>query len=540
MKIGIAQINMTVGALRRNADRVLEYAGRAAEAGAEAILFPELAVCGYPPEDLILKPHFLRDCARETDRVREHLPAGITALVGAPVREGDAIYNAVSVLRDGSVLGIYRKNLLPNYAVFDEKRLFTAGEASLLFDLGPLRAAVQICEDSWFPDGAAVARLADRRPDVVLNCSASPYHRRKHREREATFRAVSQRLGAPLICCNLAGGQDELVFDGGSLALEPGGEVRCRAPLFHEDFRLVELESRGGKGLRIRGECAPELDEHEEVYGALATGLRDYVDKNGFHAVLISASGGIDSAFATVLAADALGADRVKTLTMPSAYSSEGTQSDAAALAENLGTEFFRIPIGEAFECCEKTLRGVWGEREPDIAEENMQARIRAVYAMALSNKFGWLLLSTGNKSELATGYCTLYGDMAGGFAPIKDVPKTMLYALARWRNRTHGAVLPESILTRPPSAELRPDQKDSDSLPPYDELDPILEGYVEQDLGIDALVEQGYDRALVERVVDLVDRSEFKRRQGVPGTRITPKAFGRDRRLPMVNDYRG
>jgi NAD+ synthetase len=524
-------MNPAVGALQENTVRILDEAHRAAQAGAQLVVFPELALCGYPPEDLILRPHFLRDCHRQLQRLAAELPPAPFTVVGAPVVDEAGRCNAAVVFHAGKLLGIYRKMLLPNYGVFDEKRVFDAGSAPFVFDAFGVNVGLHICEDSWLPDGAACTALAALRPDLVVNLSASPYHRNKRLEREAVFAAAARRMGAPLLFCNQVGGQDELVFDGGSAAFDANGNVTAHAPLFTEHTLTTEGSAPNYK--------IAELPPLEEVYEALKLGLHDYVEKNGFKKTVVAVSGGIDSALVLTLAVDALGADRVAAVTMPSQYSSHETRSDAEQLAANLGVEFRSIPIFPIYESFLGELSNVWNNAPPDLTEENLQARIRGTLIMALSNKFGWLVLTTGNKSEFATGYCTLYGDMAGGFAVIKDVPKTLVFDLCRWRNQ-RGEVIPPSTIERPPSAELRPDQKDSDSLPPYDVLDPILEGYVEKDMGVDALLAAGFDEAAVRKAVRLVDLSEYKRRQGPPGIKITPKAFGRDRRMPITNRYRG
>jgi len=416
--------------------------------------------------------------------------------------------------------------LLPNYGVFDEQRVFEAGTEPFTFDAFGTKIGIHICEDSWIADGEACRTLAAKNPGLVINLSASPYHRGKREEREEIFSAAAKALGAPLLFCNQVGGQDELVFDGGSAAFEADGTVATRAPLFKEGTLTA------GSGI------FQALEPLEEVYEALKLGLRDYVDKNGFKKTVVAVSGGIDSALVLALAVDALGADRVAAVTMPSQYSSDETLSDAEEIAATFGVEFHTIPIFPIFGKFTDELSKVWNP-EPGLAEENLQARIRGTLIMAMSNKNGWLVLSTGNKSEYATGYCTLYGDMAGGFAVIKDVPKTLVFDLCRWRNE-QGVAIPPSTIERPPSAELRPDQQDTDSLPPYEILDPILEAYVEKDMGIDAMLAAGFDEAAVLQAVRLVDLSEYKRRQGPPGIKITPKAFGRDRRMPITNRYRG
>jgi len=536
LNTALIQINPTVGALVANAEKIIEAAQRADADGAQLIVFPELVLCGYPPEDLILRPHFLEDAAKQLDTLAATLPPEAFTVVGAPVEENGKRFNATVVFHEKKQIGIYRKTLLPNYGVFDEKRVFDAGTESFTFDAFGVKVGLHICEDSWQTDGAACRALAAECPDLVINLSASPYYRGKRAEREAVFSAAARTFSAPLLFCNLVGGQDELVFDGGSMMLDASGLVTARAPLFEEHIL-------GQTGVSAPPVEQASLPAHplEEVYEALKLGLRDYVEKNGFEKTVVAVSGGIDSALVLALACDALGADHVTAITMPSQYSSDETRSDAEEITNNFGCAFHTLPINTIFEDFTDGLRSVWGKTEPGLAEENLQARIRGTLIMALSNKRGSLVLTTGNKSEFATGYCTLYGDMAGGLAVIKDVPKTMVFDLCRWRNDQDAKpVIPPSTIERPPSAELRPDQQDTDSLPPYKILDPILEAYVEKDMGIDAMLASGFDEAAVRQAVRLVDLSEYKRRQGPPGIKITPKAFGRDRRMPITNRYCG
>jgi NAD+ synthetase len=535
LKTALIQINPTVGALEENAERIIVEARHAVEAGAQLIVFPELVLCGYPPEDLILRPNFIRDCGEQLRQLGNRLPPQVFTVVGAPIRDETGRYNAAVVFHGGNVIGTYRKMLLPNYGVFDEKRVFREGNNAFTFDVFGIKVGIQICEDSWFPEEAACAALAMKQPDLVVNLSASPYHHGKRRDRENVFSAAAKKLNAPLLFCNLVGGQDDLVFDGGSTIFTAAGETVAQAPLFEEHKLVTDFPNPEN----FSSDDRKNIDPLEEVYEALKLGLRDYVEKNGFKKTVVAVSGGIDSALVVTLAVDALGADRVAAVTMPSQYSSSETLSDAEQIAANLGVEFHTIPIFPIFGKFTEELSKVWGNTAPDLAEENLQARIRGTLIMALSNKFGWLVLTTGNKSEFATGYCTLYGDMAGGFAVIKDVPKTLVFNLCRWRNK-QGVVIPPTTVERPPSAELRPDQQDTDSLPPYEVLDPILEAYVEKDMGIDAMLAAGFDEATVRNAVRLVDLSEYKRRQGPPGIKITPKAFGRDRRMPITNRYRG
>jgi len=534
LQTALIQMNPTVGALEENATRIISKAQNAAKSGAQLIVFPELALCGYPPEDLILRPHFIQDCDHQLQRLANKLPKETFCVAGAPVAGSTGRYNAAVVFNKGEIAGIYRKILLPNYGVFDEKRVFDAGTAPFTFHAFGTTVGIHICEDSWLADGDACRVLAVEQPDLVVNLSASPYHRGKRQERETIFAKAARALNAPLLFCNQVGGQDELVFDGGSMAFDADGNITARAPLFAEHT------------LGQTGESAPPVEQTllsahplEEVYEALKLGLRDYVEKNGFKKTVIALSGGIDSALVLAIAVDALGADRVAAVTMPSQYSSNETLSDAEEIAANFGVEFHTIPIFPIFEKFTGELSKVWKNNEPGLAEENLQARIRGTLIMAMSNKNGWMVLTTGNKSEYATGYCTLYGDMAGGFAVIKDLPKTVVFQLCRWRNE-QGIVIPPSTIERPPSAELRPDQQDTDSLPPYEVLDPILEAYVEKDMGIDAMLAEGFNEDAVRQAVRLTDLSEYKRRQGPPGIKITPKSFGRDRRMPITNRYRG
>jgi NAD+ synthase (glutamine-hydrolysing) len=541
MRIGLCQINPTVGALADNAARIITAGREAHQRGVDLAVAPELAISGYPPEDLILKDHFVRDCMEKVALVARGLPDDVSMLVGTPWLDGagsdpDIAYNAAVYLSGGKIQAVYGKMLLPNYGVFDEKRVFQPGREPLVIELQSLRIAVHICEDSWITDEGPCAALAGEPVDLIVNLSASPYYRGKLGTRCEVLGRAARALGCPLAYCNLVGGQDELVFDGASFVLDPKGNRISAASHFEEDLLIFDLPHSASDGLRQE----TPLEKEAEVYHALKTGLRDYVDKNGFQRVVIALSGGIDSALVAVLAVDALGAGRVVGLTMPSPYSSSGTRSDAEALAVNLGIEFHSLPIESLFAASTACLQPFWPDQEPGTTEENLQARIRGLLVMAFSNKFGWLVLTTGNKSEVAVGYCTLYGDMVGGFAVIKDVPKTLVFDLCRWRNReSGGAVIPPGILTRPPSAELRPCQKDTDSLPPYEVLDAILELYVEQDQGVEEIAERGFDAALVMRVLQMVDTNEYKRRQSAPGIKITPKAFGRDRRLPITNRYR-
>jgi NAD+ synthase (glutamine-hydrolysing) len=530
-RIALAQINPTVGDLDLNAALITNWISKAKEAGAELIVFPELALTGYPAEDLYLRPDFIAANAALLEEIAASV-SGITALIGyaEPVSHpvGRAIAaNAVAVVAEGEVLDIYRKRLLPNYGVFDEYRTFRNGSGPLVIELAGTSTGVTVCEDGWDPDSPVREQLAPG-AGLITNLSASPYHRGKAREREEIFRQIAIERATPVAMVNMVGGQDELVFDGASVLLGPDGSVLARAGQFTEDLVIC-----GGDEPRS-SRPAPWLGDLDEVYAALVTGLRDYVVKNGFAHVGLGLSGGIDSALVAALATDALGPDRVTCVIMPSPHSSEETQADAREMADRLGVEAIEIPIAGPMRAFGELL----GEDNAGLAAENLQARIRGNLMMALSNSRGWLVLTTANKSETSVGYSTIYGDMAGGLAPIKDTPKTLVYELCRYRNEA-SPVIPEAIISRPPSAELRPDQKDSDSLPGYDILDRILKLYVEDDLGPAEIVARGEDPAITAEVIALVDRAEYKRRQSPPGLRITSKGFGRDRRMPITNRYR-
>ena len=574
LRVALAQINPTVGDVDANAGKIAGRIAEAREQGAALVVFPELALSGYPPEDLLLKTSFL---ARAESALGELAAQtrGIVALVGFPERAED-VYNAAAVLADGEVAAVYRKMYLPNYGVFDEQRYFQSGAEAGIFELNGIPIGLSICEDIWEPGPPAMTE-ALAGAQVIVNLSASPYRvgYGHGRERMLVQRAVDNL--AAVVFVNTVGGQDELVFDGHSLAVDQDGRILARCPQFEESLTLCTIDPRevtsarlrdtrhranvrrqrraspvaeppavhlaslevAGGGETVGGTIADLLGPEAEVYAALRTGLGDYVRKNGFDHVVLGISGGIDSALVALVAADALGPERVTCVSMPSPYSSEGTRADARAIAENLGVDFREIAIGDAMDSYDGLLADAFSGTEPDIAEENIQARIRGNLVMALSNKFGWLVLATGNKSELSVGYATLYGDMAGGFAVLKDVYKTLVYRLVRWRNSLEARELvPSSVLDRPPSAELRHDQVDQDSLPPYDVLDAILEGYVEEDLDAAELVHRGLPADEVERVIGMVDRAEYKRRQAPPGIKISTKAFGRDRRLPITNRH--
>ena len=572
-RIALAQTNSTVGDLDGNTSRIIEYIDRARDAGADLVAFPELAIPGYPPEDLLFKPQFIQE---NNGKLREVASASRDIAVVVGFADANSyVYNAAAVLYGGEVVGRYHKIYLPNYGVFDEERYFQAGTDCPVFTIAGTRVGVNICEDIWFAVGpAAVQRAAGA--EVIVNISASPFHagKRGTRERMLSVRAADNELFVAYV--NMVGGQDELVFDGGSMIHDPLGEEIARGRHFEEDLVVADLEvgavfrsrlrdtrprSERSDGLddvgkavlvdvsdtpagsrRALGAAArPQaLDGAAEVYAALVLGTRDYVRKTGFEQVYVALSGGIDSSVVAAIAADALGPENVVGVAMPSRYSSEGSVLDARGLAEALGLTLWEIPIEGPFSAYLEALEPRFEGSEPGVAEENLQSRTRGMLVMALANKFGGIVLTTGNKSEMAVGYATIYGDMAGGYAVIKDVPKTLVYELAEYRNSLgERAVIPESVLTKPPSAELRPDQKDEDSLPAYGVLDPILKAYVEDDLSFDEIVGMGFEQSVVEHVVTLVDRSEYKRRQAPPGIKITPRSFGRDRRMPITNRYR-
>jgi len=573
LRVALAQFNPTVGDLGGNAEKIVDWMAKAKAAGADLVAFPELALTGYPPEDLLLKPSFIRDNLA----VLQELVAqtqGIAAVIGFVDLEGD-IYNAAAFAHDGRLHGVYHKVYLPNYGVFDEERYFQRGRRCPIFELDGVRVGLTICEDMWYPTGP-VSLQAQCGAELLVNINGSPFHAGKQRSRSTMVATRAMDSRAFVAWVNMVGGQDELIFDGNSAVFSPDGDVIAQAPSFEESLLVADVDvgSVFGERLhdtRLRQEAQHNalmdldvtdivVDEHvraprqdhlrpdlatplagdAEVYAALVLGTKDYVRKNGFQKVLLGLSGGIDSALTAAVAADALGPANVTGVLMPSRYTSRENLEDAGFLAESLGIPTLEIPIESVHRAFEETLEPEFRGTEPGIAEENVQARIRGDLLMALSNKRGWLLLTTGNKSELATGYCTLYGDMAGGFAVLKDIPKTLVYSLSRYRNSWNGSVIPERVLTKPPSAELRENQKDADSLPPYEELDPILEAYVEDDRSLEELVAAGHDAELVKRVIRLVDVSEYKRRQAPPGVKITPRAFGRDRRMPITNRYGG
>ncbi|OZI44846.1 NAD+ synthase [Bordetella genomosp. 5] len=538
VRVAIAQINACVGDLDRNAGKVLAAARDAHAQGADVLVTPELVLVGYPPEDLLLRPSFVTRQLAVLEQLRADLAglAGLHVVVGHVAADAQGLYNAASVLCEGRVIGTYRKQELPNYAVFDEQRYFEAGSEPLVFTVKDVRLGVVICEDIWF-DRAPV-QSARAGAQVLLVPNGSPYNTGKQEARQAVAARCVQATGCALVYANLVGGQDELVFDGASFALDAQGRCAARLPDFTEGVNLIEVDAAGAvRPLSAGADVAPYALE-EQVWNALVLGVRDYLGKNGFPGVIIGLSGGIDSAVVLAVAVDAIGADNVRAVMMPSRYTADISLTDAADMARRVGVQYDEIVIGPVVEAFEAALAPHFAGRPVDATEENIQARARGTLLMGLSNKTGRLVLTTGNKSEMTTGYCTLYGDMAGGFAVIKDVPKTLVYRLATWRN-TRGDVIPERIITRAPSAELRPDQTDQDSLPPYDVLDAIMARYMEQNAAPAEIVAEGFAPEAVEQVVRLIRINEYKRRQAPPGPRITPRAFGRDWRYPVTNGFR-
>ena len=575
-RIALAQINPTVGDLEGNSRKVTDYILRAREAQADLVAFPELAIPGYPPEDLLLKPQFLEENRRFMESVVAH-SEGIAVIVGFADADGAEVYNAAAVAYDGQLIDVYHKMFLPNYGVFDEDRYFRAGDACPVYVINGTSVGVNICEDIWYPVGPTVVQRAAG-AEVIVNINGSPFHvgKRSFREKMLATRAADNELFLAYV--NMVGGQDELVFDGASMVLDPLGEIVSSSGQFVEDLLITDLDvqsvfrsrlreprprkenpdsltevgdsrlirvsdwngTRAEKGTEATPVFSDVYEGAEEIYQALVMGTRDYVRKCGFSKVLVALSGGIDSSLVAAIGVDALGSENVVGVAMPSEFSSEGSVVDANALADNLGIDIWTIPIEQTFASFINSLAPLFEGTDWGVAEENIQSRIRGNLIMALSNKFGWLVLTTGNKSEMATGYATIYGDMSGGFAVIKDVPKITCYELARFRNSKDGRdIIPQAVIDKPPSAELRPDQLDQDSLPPYEELDPILKAYVEDDMSFDDITAMGYDSETVKLVVGLVDRSEYKRRQAAPGIKITPRNFGRDRRMPIANRWR-
>jgi NAD+ synthase (glutamine-hydrolysing) len=569
LRVGLAQIDTTVGDLDGNLERIVAAYERAEDAGCDLVAFPELAITGYPPEDLVLRPGFVADAKAVLTKLAAR--TGRCAAIVGFVDSGRDLHNAAAVCAHGAVLGTYRKRILPNYAVFDEARYFTPGDLTdplELYVIAGVRVGVSICEDAWSPNGPIAVQAAGG-AELVVNINASPYAMDKVHLREKMLATRAADASCALVYVNQVGGQDELVFDGASMVFDAEGELIARAPQFVEDLLVVDLDVDAiyrkrlldprGRETRAalpevvvseeqarpagapRGGMAPLRDHAGEVYDALVLGLRDYARKNGFRDVVLGLSGGIDSSLVAAIAADALGPEHVHGVSMPSRYSSDGSRTDAEALAAAIGCDYRTIAIEPAFAAFLELLAPSFAGHEPDLTEENLQSRIRGMLLMALSNKFGWLVLTTGNKSEMAVGYSTLYGDSAGGFAVIKDVYKTTVYKLCRYVNDTAGReIIPESVFVKPPSAELRPDQRDDESLPPYEVLDPILKAYVEDDRTAAEIIAMVGDEALVRRTTRLVDMAEYKRRQTPPGVRVTPKAFGKDRRLPITNAYRG
>ncbi|MDJ0813092.1 MAG: NAD+ synthase [Woeseiaceae bacterium] len=536
VKVALAQVDLAVGAVKANTRKIIDYAHRARdELQADLVVFPELSICGYPPEDLLFHAGLRKRTEEAVAEIREAV-RGITVLIGYPEYVDDDIYNSCGVFADGELLCAYRKQLLPNYRVFDEERYFTAGTEAAVFPLNGIRVGLVICEDAWRPGPIAAARSAGA--ECIISINGSPYDTEAQRRREARLLARVDESGIPVVYLNMVGGQDELVFDGGSMAIDAAGDIRFRAPAFEEGLHAIDLRATN-TGVEVeRASTADHLSLEQSVYSALVTGTRDYVDKHGFSGVVMGLSGGIDSALVLAVACDALGPDRVRAVMMPFRYTSTMSQEDAARQAATLGVQYDVIPIEPIYEATVSQLAPVFEGREEDVTEENIQARVRGLLLMAISNKTGRMLLTTGNKSEMAVGYATLYGDMAGGFAPIKDCPKTLVYELARHRNAS-GEVIPDRVITREPSAELRADQKDSDSLPDYDVLDPILAAFIEEDLSVDEIAARGFDRETVIRVLEMVRRNEYKRRQAPPGIRISSRAFGRDWRYPITSGYR-
>jgi len=572
MRLALAQINTTVGDLDGNREKIVGWMGDAKQAGAEIVLFPELAVTGYPPEDLLLRPEFLKGAERTLEQIARST-RGIVAFVGTPHFDRD-LHNALAVCAGGEVKAIYRKRFLPNYGVFDEHRYFAPGRDLVLLEYGDVLIGPTVCEDIWQP-GPPATDLSLAGAQLIANISASPFHVGKEREREQMLATRARDNVCYVAFVNAVGGQDELIFDGHSVVLDDEGQVVARAPGFEEALLIVDVDPIEAVGRRLRDvrrrtleserepvpeipvvhigapratrvqpvapTVAPMLEDLEQMRLALELGLRDYVEKNGFEEIVVGVSGGIDSALTAALAAETLGPERLHCVSMPSRYSSAETRADARKLAESLGSPFLELPIEPIVDSFDAVLRDVFSSQEPDLTEENIQARIRGTLLMALSNKFGWLVVATGNKSELSVGYATLYGDMAGGFALLKDVYKTDVFRLARHLNERAGReLIPLTTIERAPSAELRPDQRDEDSLPPYAELDRVLEEYVELDRSREELTEDGFDRDVVERALSMIDRAEYKRRQAPPGVKLRPRAFGRDRRVPITNRWRG
>jgi len=573
LRIGLCQINTTVGDIEGNTAKILDYIAKGKKMGADLLAFPEMAVTGYPPEDLLLMPKFIEANLKAVKTIAK-ATSSMTAIVGFVSKNGD-IFNSAGLFHDGKLVDAYSKIYLPNYGVFDEDRYFQAGKENFIFTLKSTPIGLSICEDLWYPGDPIRTQALYGGAELIVNISSSPYHTGKvaFREKMITTRA-SDNL-AIVAYCNLVGGQDELVFDGGSMIFDQNGDLIVRGKQFEEDLVLADLDMEAVFRMRLHDprirrerstneekslrkielpDYRPSVkkkplipkregkppDRLSEIYSALVLGTQDYVRKNGFQTVLIGLSGGIDSALTAAVAVDALGKKGVVGVTMPSQYSSKGSIEDSELLARNLGIRITKIPITEIFQAYLNTLSPSFKGLKTNVTEENVQARIRGNILMALSNKYGWLVLTTGNKSEMSVGYCTLYGDMAGGYAVLKDVPKTLVYELTRYRNKKEGkAVIPKNVFVKPPSAELRPNQKDEDSLPPYSVLDVILQAYVEEDKGLEEIEKMGFKERLIKEVINMVDRNEYKRRQSPPGVKITHRALGKDRRLPVTNKYR-
>ena len=539
--MALSQLNPIVGDLAGNENKVLADYARAVQEGCQVVVYPELTVTGYPPEDLLLKKSFVRDNRLAVERIAAATNECV-AVVGFVDSDHDALYNAVALCRAGSIFGVYRKQLLPNYSVFDEERYFTPGasmsdgQPAGVFTVHGVTVGVSVCEDIWYANGPVKAQAAHG-ARVLLNLNGSPYHQGKHDEREAMLTQRATETKSAIVYVNQAGAQDELVFEGSSVVIAADGTVAARLASFDADFAVVNVNADGNVD---KGVITPFEDDLDRVYRALVLGTRDYVLKNGFTDVVIGLSGGIDSSIVAAVAVDALGADHVHGVAMPSRYSSQGSLDDAAALATALGIDHRVVSIEPAFQAYLDMLQQSFEGRDPDLTEENLQSRCRGTTLMALSNKFGWMVLTTGNKSEMAVGYFTIYGDSAGGYAVIKDVFKTQVFALSRRINERAGReIIPEAVLTKPPSAELRPDQRDDQRLPPYEELDPILRHYIDDDMGVIDIIAKGFNESVVHRIARLVDINEYKRRQCAPGVRVSTKAFGKDRRMPITNGYR-
>jgi len=533
-RLALAQLNFCVGDIDGNTAKIIDTIAVARDQSqADLIAFPELAITGYPPEDLLFRPALHRRVERSLEQIAD-AATGIAVALGHPEAEGDRIYNSCSVLRDGECVARYRKQELPNYAVFDEKRYFSAGSQTCIVDIAGTRLSFSICEDIWDPETAAAARRDGA--ELILNINASPYRTDKRAARLGALKAAAAASGLPIAYVNLIGGQDELVFDGGSLVVDENGDAVVNVREFGESLAIIDVTREQGR-LSFEGPNDPLTNDPESIYDALVLGVRDYIGKNGFPGAVLGLSGGIDSALTLAIAVDAIGADKVRAISMPSRYTAQMSIDDALEQARALGCQCHVIPIEQPFTAFNNVLEEVFAGVDTDVTEENIQARCRGIILMAVSNKFGDIVLATGNKSEMSVGYATLYGDMAGGFAPLKDVPKLLVYVLSKWRN-LQGEIIPERVIERPPSAELAPDQADTDSLPPYEILDPILEDYIENDLTPAEIAAKGYDIETVQRIAAMVDRNEYKRRQAAPGVRIRKRAFGRDRRFPITSRY--